>query len=246
MKFALADKASLSLTVLFFLFLEILTIPLVYYWGFFGLFIVLLVLGTILTQRDDIRARGIYVAILPLAYVGSVFLFNLFVSQGIFQQIFIIAASIGFFFLVARGIEWAFPTWNWFFTSVTFFLITAGSYGLRFHLQLSLAIVLLMVGIATFILSFHVLGRAYMPRTGIFFWSVLLSLIMSEFLGVFSFLPVSYLVVSGSLFIIFYVAIHLLQCHVYATLTPKIVTEYLVFASIAVILILGTARWAVI
>ena len=246
MNFALADKTSLTLTILFFIFLEILTIPFVFYWGYFVLFIFILVLGTLLTQREDIKTRGVYVAILPLAYVGSVFLFNLYVSQGIFQQVFIVASSVGFFFLVARGIEWAFPTWNWFFTSVTFFLITAGAYGLRFHLQISLAIVLFIVGAATFLLSTHILGRAALSRSGIFFWSTLLTLLMSEFLGVFSFLPISYLVVSGALFIIFYVATHLLQRHIYATLTPKLTAEYMIFAAIAVMLILGTARWAVI
>lgn len=246
MNFKLADKASLTLTVLFFIFLELLSVPLVYYWGFFGLFCILLILGTVLTQRDDIKQRGLYVAILPLAYIVSVFLFNLFVSQGLVQQVFIVACTIGFFFLVARGIEWAFPTWNWFFTSVTFFLITAGAYGLRFHLQVSLVVVLFLVGTATFVLSLHVLGRARLSHAGLFFWSVLLTLLMCEFLGVFSFLPLSYLVVSGVLFIIFYTATHLLQSHIYATLTAKLATEYLIFATVAIALILGTARWAVI
>lgn len=242
----MADKSSLTLTIMFFLFLELLTVRLDYYWGYFALFCILLILGTVLTQREDIKERGLYVTILPLAYIASVFLFNLFVSQGLFQQVFIVAGTIGFFFLVARGIEWAFPTWNWFFTSVTFFLITAGAYGLRFHLQISLAVVLLLVGVATFLLSLHVLGRAKLSRSGVFFWSILLALLMCEFLGVFSFLPLSYLVVSGALFIIFYVAIHLLQSHIYATLTFKLATEYLLFATVAITLILGTARWAVI
>lgn len=246
MKFAIADQASSSLTVLFFLFLQLLTIQLSFYWGYFALSCVILVIGTVLTQREDIKLRGAYVVILPLAYIGSVFLFSLFVSQGLIQQVFIFLASVGFFFLVARGMEWAFPTWNWFFTSVTFFLFTAGAYGLRFHLQISLAVVLLMVGIVTFLLSMHVLGRASISRSGIFFWSILLTLVMCEFLGVFSFLPLSYLVVSGSLFIIFYVAIHLLQRHIYASLSSKFVTEYLVFGAVAIALILGTARWAVI
>ncbi|MDO8511864.1 MAG: hypothetical protein Q7S57_01210 [bacterium] len=242
----MADKSSLTLTIMFFLFLELLTVRLDYYWGYFALFCILLILGTVLTQREDVKERGLYVTILPLAYIASVFLFNLFVSQGLFQQVFIIASTVGFFFLVARGIEWAFPTWNWFFTSVTFFLITAGAYGLRFHLQISLAVVLLLVGASTFLLSLHVLGRAKLSRSGVFFWSILLALLMCEFLGVFSFLPLSYLVVSGALFIIFYVAIHLLQSHIYATLTLKLATEYLLFATVAITLILGTARWAVI
>lgn len=245
MKLALADKASLLLTLLFFVFLEILTIRLPFYWGYFSLFAVLLTIGTLLVQREDIRIRGIYVAILPLAFIGSVFLFNLFVTQGASQQTFITLATIGFFFLVARGIEWAFPTWNWFFTSLTFFLFTAGAYGLRFHLRISLAIVLLMVGGITFLLSLHVLGRALISKSGVFFWSILLTLLMSEFLGVFSFLPLSYLVVSGVLFVIFYVAIHLLQSHIYATLTSKIAAEYLIFGVVAISIILGTARWAV-
>lgn len=242
----MADQASSSLTVLFFLFLQLLTLKMPFYWGYFALFCVVLMLGTVLTQREDIKLRGVYVVILPLAYIGSVFLFNLFVSQGLIQQVFIFLASTGFFFLVARGIEWAFPTWNWFFTSVTFFLFTAGAYGLRFHLQVSLVVVLLIVGFVTFLLSMHILQRATLPKSGIFFWSILLTLIMCEFLGVFSFLPLSYLVVSGSLFIIFYIATHLLQRHIYASLSSKLVTEYLIFGCVVIGLILGTARWAVI
>ncbi len=246
MRVAFADQASFVLTIFFFIFLEVLSNVVPYYWGFFVLFCLLLIAGTILTQREDIKIRGGYVAILPLAYIVSVFLFNLFVSQGILQQLYIVFATAGFFFLVARGIEWAFPTWNWFFTSLTFFLFTAGSYGLRFHLQFPLWGVLALVGGITFVLSLHVLGRALLPKAGIFFWSILLTMLMSEFLGVFSFLPVSYMVVSGSLFVIFYVAIHLLQQHIYSSLSSKMVTEYLVFGTVAITLILGTARWSVI
>jgi hypothetical protein len=69
---------------------------------------------------------------------------------------------------------------------------------------------------------------------------------MCEFLGVFSFLPLSYLVVSGALFIVFYIAIHLLQSHIYSSLSNKLVTEYLVIGALAIGLILSTARWSVI
>jgi hypothetical protein len=242
----LADRASLALTTIFVAGLEALTTVTSFYWPLFGAFMFLLVVGTVLTLREDIRTRGVHVLILPLAYVGSVFLFHLFVSHGIFQQLFIILATIGFFFLAARGIEWAFPTWNWFFTSGTFFLFSAGTYGLHFHLRFPLWAVVLIIGGVTFLLSVHVLGRASLPVSRRVFWSTLLTLLMSELLGALALLPVSYLVVSGALFVAFYVTLHLLQRYLYDRLTPRLVSEYLLLGLTAVGLVLGTARWTVL
>jgi len=246
MKNQFSDNISLVLSVLFFMGLEFLTVTWSFYWYYFGLIVFLVIVGTLLTQREDVKARGPHVMILPLSYIGSVFLFHLYVSQGLLQQAFIVLATLGFYFLVARGIEWAFPTWNWFFTSVTFFLFTAGAYGLRFHLQFPLWAVILLVGVITFLLSYHVLVRAELPTSASVFWSFLLALIMSEFLGGFAFLPISYLVVSGSLFVLFYVAIHLLQRHLYKELSRRFAMEYMIFGLVAISIILLTARWSVV
>ena len=242
----LANRAALTLTVIFFVGLEALTAVTSVYWPLFSAFMALLVVGTILTLREDVRTRGPHVLILPLAYVGSVFLFHLFVSRGLFQQLFIALATVGLFLLVARGIEWAFPTWNWFFTTGTFFLFTAGMYGLHFHLHFPLWAVVLSVGAVTFLLSLHVLGRASLSSPRRMFWSALLTLLMSELLGAFAFLPLSYLVVSGTVFVAFYVTLHLLQRYLYDHLTPRLVREYLLLGLVAVGLILSTARWTVV
>lgn len=243
---AFVDRASIALTVVIAVGLEILTIVSRYYWPVFAMVMVFLLGGTFMMLRHDLRERGPHVLILPLSYIGGVFLFHLFVSQGIFQQIFIGLASVGFFFLVARGIEWAYPTWNWFFTSVTFFLFAAGMDGLSFHLQFPVWATVLGVGVMTFLLTIHVLGRAPLPIARRIFWGTLLALLMSEVLIGFSFLPLSYLVVSGSLFVVFYIALHLLQRYVYHHLTRVVVREYLLLGSLALALMLGTARWAVL
>lgn len=242
----LADRAALALTAIFFVGLEALTTVTRFYWSLFSAFTALLIVGTILMLREDVRTRGPHVLILPLAYVGSVFLFHLFVSRGLFQQLFIVLATVGFFLLIARGIEWAFPTWNWFFTSATFFLFAAGMYGLHFHLRFPLWAVVLAVGVLTFLLSLHVLGRASLPLSRRIFWSGILTLLVSELLAAFAFLPLSYLVVSGVLFVAFYVTLHLLQRHLYDRLTPRLIHEYLVLGLVAASLVLGTARWAVL
>lgn len=240
-----ADRASLALTTIFVVGLEALTTVTAFYWPLFGLFATLLVVGTVLTLREDARARGFHVHILPLVYIGSVFLFHLFVPRGLFQQGFVLVASVGFFFLVARGVEWAFPTWNWLFTSGTFFLFTAGAYGLYFHLRFPMWAVTLLVGTVTFLLSMHVLGRASLPPRRWLFWSTLLTLLVCELLVAFSLLPVSYLVVSGTLFVAFYVVLHLLQQYLYDRLTLRLVSEYLILGVIAGAVVLVTAQWAV-
>lgn len=241
----LADRSSLAFTILFFLGLEVLTVVTRFYWPFFTTLLTLLLVGTFIMLRHDVRARGPHVLILPLSYIGSVLLFHLFISQGMFQHLFIFLATLGVFFLVARGVEWAYPTWNWFFTSATFFLFTAGIDGLAFHLRFPLWAVVLPVGTMTFLLSFHVLGRAAISHRQRLFWSVILALLMGEVLTAFSFLPLSYLVVSGSLFVAFYIALHLLQRYMYETLTVKLIREYLLLGSVATAFMLSTARWAV-
>lgn len=242
----LADRASVALTVLFFLALESLTTVTKAYWPLFGAFVFVLLLGTVVTLAEALRMRGAHVLILPLVYIGSVFLFHLFVSRGIFQQLFIVLATVGLFLLVARGVEWAFPRWNWFFTSGTFFLFVAGSAGLRFHLRFPLWAVVLMVGAVTFLLALHVLGRTTLTAGRRCFWSAFMTLMVLELLGAFALLPLSYLVVAGVLFVVFYVVLHLLQQHLYHHLTPRLVGEYLILGTIAVGLTLGTARWAVL
>ncbi len=240
------DRSSLVLTAVFFVGLEAITMVSEWYWPLFTTCMILLVVGTLIAQMHEVRARGWHVLSLPLAYIGSVFLFHLFISRGIFQHIFILLATIGFFLLVARGIEWAYPTWNWFFTSATFFLFTAGMNGLSFHLRFPLWAVVLSVGTLTFLLSAHVIGRANISLRRWLFWNMLLTLLVSEILIALALLPLSYLVVSGTLFVVFYVVLHLLQRYLYDRLTPRLVSEYIVLTSVAVSLMLGTARWAVL
>lgn len=245
MRSIFADRAATALAVVLFVGLEGLTIVSRFYWQIFlGLTLVLLV-GTLVALREDLKTRGPHVAILPLTYIVSVLLFHLFVSRGVPQHLFVLASTAGFLLLIARATEWAYPTWTWLFTSLTFFLFTAGAYGLTFHLRFPLWATGASVGIMTGFLTYHVVGRAFPELKRRLFWSALLSLLMLELLTVLAFFPLAYLAVGGTLFIVFYLFLHLLQRHVYGHLTTRVVTEYLGLASLAVVLILATAEWRV-
>lgn len=237
---------SLVLSVVFAGMLEFLTRPWERFWFLFFLFFILLSCSVIAVLWNEVRTRSVDVLIMPLSYIAGVFLFHLFIPQGIFQYVFMVLATVGFYFLIARGVDWAYPTWNWFFTSVTFFLFVSAVYGLYFHLRFPLWIVVLSVSIMTASLSLHVLSRSDISLAERIFWSILLAFVISEILGAFALLPLSYFAVSGSLFVIFYICLHLLQKHIYEQLTAKIVAEYLVFGALAVSLILGTAQWAIV
>lgn len=240
-----ADRAATALAVVLFIGLEGLTIVSRFYWPIFiGLFLVLLV-GTLVALREDLKARGPHVAILPITYIGSVLLFHLFVSNGILQHLFILASTGGFLLLIARATEWAYPTWTWLFTSLTFFLFTAGVSGLAFHLRFPLWAAGVSIGILTGLLTYHVVGRAFPQLSKRLFWSALLSFLMVELLIVFAFFPLAYPVVGGVLFVAFYLFLHLLQRHVYDHLTRRVVLEYLGFALLGIVLILATAEWRV-
>lgn len=245
MRGILADRAATALAVVLLVGLEGLTIVRQFYWPIFGVLLLCLSSSVLVALWEDLRRRGPHVAILPLTYLASVLLFHLFVSQVVQQQVFIAAAVLGFLLLIARATEWAYPTWTWLFTSLTFFLFTSGAYGLTFHLRFPVWATGLGIALMTGLLTYHVVGRAFPTPRRRLFWSTLLALLVLELLAVLSLFPLSYLPVGGALFVAFYLFLHLLQRSVYDRLSRPVVVEYLVLASTAVALILLTSEWRV-
>lgn len=245
MRSIFADRAAIVLAAVLFLGLEAVTLVPRFTWPLFAVFLLVLFSGTLMTLREQLRERGPHVVLLPLAYIVSVFLFHLFVSRGLSQQLFIVSVALGFALLIARATEWAYPTWTWLFTSVTFFLWTSGLYGLTFHLRFPLWATALGIGIMTGLLTYHVVGRAEQTVRLRVFWSAVLSLLVLELLIVLAFFPITYTVVGGVLFVAFYLLLHLLQYHLYHQLTRQMITEYVSLATLTVLLILLTAEWQV-
>lgn len=245
MRGVFADRAATALAVVLFAGLEGLTIVSRFYWPIFVALLLALVVGTFVALSDDLRTRGPHVAILPVTYVVSVLLFHLFVPRGVLQHLFVVATTAGFLLLIARATEWAYPTWTWLFTSLTFFLFASGAYGLTFHLRFPLWATGVSIGLMTGLLTYHVVGRAFLDLRRRLFWSMLLSLLILELLIVLAFFPLAYRAVGGALFVAFYLFLHLLQRHVYDRLTRAVVCEYLGLAAVAVTLILATAEWRV-
>lgn len=240
-----ADRAAVTLALVLLVGLEVLTTVRRLYWPLFAFLVCALVGGVFLSLREDRRTRGPHVVILPLAYIASVLLFHLFVPRGWLQQLFVVSATVGFLLLIARATEWAYPTWTWLFTSLTFFLFASGMYGLTFHLRFPLWATALAIGAMTGFLTYHVVGRALRSLRARLFWSALLALLLVELLIVFAFFPLAYPAVGASLFVLFYLFLHLLQRHLYDRLTTRIVGEYVGLAVAALSLILLTAEWRV-
>lgn len=245
MRSVFADRGAVTLAAVLLVGLEALTVVRQSYWPIFIALLALLLVGTLWVLREDLRARGPHAVLLPLAYVVSVLLFHLLVARGVPQQGFIVGATIGFLLLMARATEWAYPTWTWFFTSVTFFLFAAGMEGLTFHLRFPLWAMAGAVGAMTALLTYHVVGRV-VPRTGDrVFWSALLALLLVEGVAVFAFFPLAYIAVGGVLFLFFYLLLHLLQHHLYGRLTAHMVREYVGIAALVITIIFLTAEWQV-
>lgn len=249
MRSIFADRAANVLALLLGGGLESLTavslVQRAFYWPVLITFLGVLVAGTFVALREDVRTRGPHVAILPVSYGLSVIVFHAFVSRGIFQQLFIIAATGGFLLLMARATEWAFPTWTWLFTSLTFFLSAASLYGLTFHLRFPLWATGIGIGLMTALLTYHVVGRAFSDLSRRVFWSALLSLLVVELLFVLSLFPLAYAAVGGILFVAFYLLLHLLQRETYDRLSRPVVLEYLGVAASIIAVILLTAEWRV-
>jgi len=241
----LSDRAAVALASTLFIVLEVLSRTRRSYWFLFAVFLAGLVAGTVAALREDRRSRGPQVIVLPVAYVLGVLLFHLIVPRTLVQHLYSAGVSAGFLLLIARATEWAYPTWTWLFTSVTFFLFVAGAYGLTFHLRFPLWATALAVAAITAALTYAVVGRATPERSRRLFWSTLIALFLVELLVVLALLPLSYAAVGGALFVAFYLLLHLLQKHLYGELAALRVWEYLGVASAALVLILATAEWGV-
>lgn len=215
------------------------------YWPVFVSTLVALVSGTIVVLREDVRTRGWHSVILPLAYLVSVLLFHLFVARGVLQQLFVFSTAAGFLLLMARATEWSYPSWTWLFTSVTFFFFSSGVSGLVFHLRFPLWAAAAGVAFMTGALTYSVVARAFATVVPRVFWSAVLALLVLEALSVFAFFPLTYVVVGGVLFIVFYLLLHLLQQSLYGRLTKHLITEYVGVAALAITFILATAEWSV-
>ncbi len=225
--------------------LELLTFKTDYYWWIFGVFALLTVLGTSFVVRRNFPEGDWTVSILPIFYFIGVILIHLFIFRGLYQHIFIITATLVFYYLITKGIHWAFPTWNWFFTYLTFFLIAAGAYGLFFHIYFSFFLVSIIISLSTFFLTIQLLRRADISERTQVLYSLILTLIIFELLWLLSFWPSTYLIIGGVLFIIYYTAVEIINQDIYQKLTRKTVASYLTFAVIAILLILGTSEWLV-
>lgn len=223
--------------------LELLTLKTDYYWWIFGIFSVLAILITSFVVKRNFPEGDWTVSILPIFYFIGIVLIHLFVFQGIYQHLFIATAALVFYYLITKGVHWAFPTWNWFFTYLTFFLIASGSYGLFFHIYFSFLLVSIIIILSTFFLTIQLLRRASVIDKEQYMYAVVLTLIIFEFLWLLSFWPSTYLIIGGVLFIIYYTMVELINQNIYQKLTRKIILSYLFFSTIAILLILGTSRW---
>ena len=245
MRGVFSDRAATALAVVLFAGLEGLTIVSRFYWPIFVSLLLALIIGTFIALSEDLKTRGPHVAILPVTYIASVLLFHLFVSRGLFQHLFVVAATVGFLLLIARATEWAYPTWTWLFTSLTIFLFASGANGLTFHLRFPLWVTGISIASMTGLLTYHVVGRTFPHLRRRLFWSLLLALLILELLITLAFFPLAYLAVGGALFVVFYLFLHLLQHSVYSRLTRGVVLEYLSLAVFAIAFILLTAEWHV-
>lgn len=234
---------SILISLFFIAGLELLAFKTAYYWLIFGIFAVLTIFFTSYVVRKSFPEGDWTTAILPIFYFIGVILIHLFIFRGIYQHIFIAVTAIVFYYLITKGTHWAFPTWNWFFTYLTFFLIASGAYGLFFHIYFPFFLIGIIISLSTFFLTIQILRRADIPEKIQTLYSLTLSLIIFELLWLLSFWSTTYLVIGGVLFIIYYTMVEIINQDIYHKLTRKLVLGYLLFAIIAIILILGTSKW---
>ncbi len=223
--------------------LELLTRSYDYFWWFFSGLALFVIITSAYILRHDFKERGWSITILPFIYFLSLLFFHLFIPKGIWQHLFAVAFSLSYFFLIARAIHFAFPTWNWFFTYFTIFFLAASSFGLFFHLYFPVWAVCLIVLTGSFFLSYQLFRRAKVAHFRQILFALIISFILSQIMWTLSFLPVNYVTTGGVIFISFYVLGELVNHYFHYTLKRKIILEYIFLSVLTIFLIFLSTRW---
>jgi hypothetical protein len=207
-----------------------------------GLFL-LMAIGILLVRIEERGRFRVTQAILPVLAVTGFTGFGLFMPHNQLLHIYFILASILLFWLLKHATKLAYPTWNWTLSTIVLFLDTAAILGLRFHLYVPIAIILPILFVVSFLISFQAVRRVapLISETGLLSLGIAAGL--TEIAWTLQFLPLHYVVQAGILVAFYYVFFHLISVSYERRLHRRDIIEYVVMGTTALLLILLTARW---
>jgi hypothetical protein len=199
--------------------------------------------GVVLVRLEEQgQFRPLYIILPVLAAIGfSGFAFLLPTTP--ILHLYVVAAGLLFFWLLKHGVRQAYPLWNWTLSLPVYFFTLAFVLGLRFHLDLPVLGMLLLVAALTSLVSLQALARIAPTLTSVMLPVLAMTFALAEVTWVLQFLPVHHLVQAGVVTALYYVMFSLVSISYMRKVTRRDIVEYVTIGMIASLIILMSAQW---
>lgn len=203
----------------------------------------LLFLGIVLVRAEEGGKFHPTQTILPALAALGLTGFALFLPTTQYLHLYFVGSAVVFFYVLKYGAKQAYPTWNWVISLAVLFVCLASFLGWRFHLYIPIIFVVGSIFLTFFLISVQSLQRLVSSTSEALLLSLSAAFVLTELAWVLQFLPLYYLVQTGVLVAVYYVMFHLVTAAYEGGVKSRDVVEYIIIGSVALLMILATARW---
>lgn len=205
--------------------------------------VAIVIAGVFVIRYEEYGRFSPYQAILPSLAVAGLSAFALFLPVVWWLHMYLLAAAICLYFVLKHGAKQAYPTWNTGVSLITLFVCAATILGARFHFYIPIPALIGTCFVIINLIAVQFLLRYTNTTAEAWLLATVISLVIAQVVWVLQFLPLHYLVQSGIVLTLYYVATQLTATAYEQKVTRKDVIEYLAFGGIAALALLLTARW---
>ncbi|MEX1112484.1 MAG: hypothetical protein WEC84_03405 [Candidatus Andersenbacteria bacterium] len=201
------------------------------------------VLGVILIRTEEEGEFHPSQAILPTFAALGLTSFSLFVPATLWIHFYFIGSAIVFFFLLKHGAKQAYPTWNWMISLIILYVLLASILGWRFNLYVPVIFILILSSFSILLLSFQSLLRYTRRQSEAWLIALSIAFVLTEVIWVLQFLPFHFFIQTGVVTALYYVIFQLAAMSYEKKLERKDILEYIAVGTVALLMLLFTARW---
>ncbi len=229
-----------------FLFIGLELLFIVHRWLFLLLLILLaiLIIGIFLIRSEEGEQFHITQTILPTLAAFGFVAFAVYLPLTAFIHVYFFLCAVAFFFIIKYGAKQAWPTWNAIISVAVLTTVIAPIIGWRFIFYTPVWAIILILFPAIALMAFQSLLR-YIPTTaeaGLV--SLIIAFVLSELTWILQFLPLHFVVQSGCIVTAYYGILQIITASYEGTLTRRFALEYGFVGTLAMLLLLLTAKWS--
>ena len=188
-----------------------------------------------------------------LPYIITGFLYLLVLENSLAISIFLLGWSFLYWLFLEAVFHYFFQTQRVllidlkhiisYSNSVVIFFLAATLVNFSIFLNLAWYALLPIMAVVIFILLRALFMFEGLNKKLVNYYALIIDLLLIELLWSLLFLPVSFYVIAMVTVLAYYLAVSLAKAYLAKALDTKLVIKYLVFAVVALVLVLGTATW---